>query len=1165
MPTSTMEADEEMLPPGVDSDAAPPGEPMEAEDNAAAKAGAPAALPLSETVVELINQTQLMQSSHRQSTTQRLNNLKKVQEIILEKDPQLLDSFSEEVSSFQHDTSPEIRRFVVAFLEAAALKDTDFIQRTMYNMEVMMQDDNVIVVSRTILACLKLFLHTLDLLCKIKGGVVTEQQRQWWAWNLKLRSEVLPMLESENDGLRSHTIKYFEYMILALSERPKDSDPAPFSTLVQVSSDFIPDNHKILKRSVIEDEGKEAMDTLMEFMARPDISAANLMICLASFTNIAKERPCFTSRIVQGFEALNVNLPPKFTNSQVMSVRKCLKFHLLQLLKSLNAVPYQPNITTLLTDLGATNKEVQSSLPKIDAIKKKKEKTKLDEEDDDSSKPFPKKMKTLDGAVTPGATVLRAAYDDEEDLGMTPYATPMPQPKADKAAQSAIDITAEDLVPKLSTSNVADLVLISMVMLPEEMPSQFQSSYTPIAAAGTHAQIKHLARLLSAQLTAAGLGKGVEEMSSFAQEKANSSNSGKELERSKSISSMSSGNKELLAKNPEFLPPPPPSTLVKGRKTIKVFKLADVTTQLDRGALETVAADALQRLFSAERWARLGGATKLRSKILATLAVEFSGDFSRALLRYIFEDLKNRQDIIFCWIYQAYVAAKGFMALDKQPMSKYDKTLENVLTTLMQRNEGQLFSKVMQEAPVINEGAIELLKGYCVDVDYVQPSLLCLKDLVLSRPCCRDVLFDLLLDLSWYHSPEIRTEALNLITFFYTKARDVFEEKVENYALTHLHYLNLPAPPPSFYKCSSGLLPPDTPTTWSDGNIKRCLYLYLEILPVNHELLHELATVYTNAGDDIKRTILRMLSTPINRIGMNSPELLKLVENCPKRAETLITRIMHILTDKSPPTPELVERVRDIYHKRVSDVRFLIPVLIGLTKKEVISAIPKLIRLNPVVVKEVFNRLLTAPAEGSTASPLTPADLLVALHDVDLDKNDMKTVIKATGFCFAQPQVFTQEVLALVLQQLMERDPIPTLLMRTVIQSLTMYPRLLGFVLNILSRLIGKKVWHNKRVWEGFIRCCQRTEPQSYSILLQLQPPQLKDVFEMAPRLRVSLLNLIMSYNEADRQHLSQELMLVLTTEPEKKEAIPPQVAELAQDIKQEQVHSPNNASNGFD
>lgn len=93
-------------------------------------------------------------------------------------------------------------------------------------------------------------------------------------------------------------------------------------------------------------------------------------------------------------------------------------------------------------------------------------------------------------------------------------------------------------------------------------------------------------------------------------------------------------------------------------------------------------------------------------------------------------------------------------------------------------------------------------------------------------------------------------------------------------------------------------------------------------------------------------------------MGMNSPDLLLLVENCPKGAETLVTRCLHILTDKGmqyfwiflcisshshaqclilclsavPPSPDLVERVRDLYHKRVPDVRFLIPVINGLEK-----------------------------------------------------------------------------------------------------------------------------------------------------------------------------------------------------------------------------------------
>ena len=53
------------------------------------------------------------------------------------------------------------------------------------------------------------------------------------------------------------------------------------------------------------------------------------------------------------------------------------------------------------------------------------------------------------------------------------------------------------------------------------------------------------------------------------------------------------------------------------------------------------------------------------------------------------------------------------------------------------------------------------------------------------------------------------------------------------------------------------------------------------------------------------------------------------------------------------PSVELVSRVRNLYSKRVSDVRFLIPVLNGLSKAEILSALPKLIKLNPNVVKEV--------------------------------------------------------------------------------------------------------------------------------------------------------------------------------------------------------------------
>lgn len=106
------------------------------------------------------------------------------------------------------------------------------------------------------------------------------------------------------------------------------------------------------------------------------------------------------------------------------------------------------------------------------------------------------------------------------------------------------------------------------------------------------------------------------------------------------------------------------------------------------------------------------------------------------------------------------------------------------------------------------------------------------------------------------------------------------------------------------------------------------------------------------------------------------------------------------------------------------------------------------------MVREVFNRLLGMHGD----SPITPTELMVALHLIDASKADLKTVMKATSMCLSEKHIFTQEVLAVVLQQLMDQQTLPTLLMRTVIQALGSYPRLSGFVMNILQRLILKQV-----------------------------------------------------------------------------------------------------------
>ena len=68
----------------------------------------------------------------------------------------------------------------------------------------------------------------------------------------------------------------------------------------------------------------------------------------------------------------------------------------------------------------------------------------------------------------------------------------------------------------------------------------------------------------------------------------------------------------------------------------------------------------------------------------------------------------------------------------------------------------------------------------------------------------------------------------------------------------------------------------------------------------------EIARVYGNAGAEAKRCVLRQLEGPLRRVAPlqaprdegASPTLAALLDECPRGAETLLTRVVHILTDK---------------------------------------------------------------------------------------------------------------------------------------------------------------------------------------------------------------------------------------------------------------------------
>ncbi|XP_074640461.1 symplekin-like [Tubulanus polymorphus] len=1083
-------------------------------------------------VVDLLNKAGLQQRD-----AAKITNLKQVQELIINKDLNLLDNFLDEMMAFQMDKSPEVRKFVVGFMDEASKKEPELLPKFIGYLHMMMNDENVNVIKKIILSMTRIYRSSLQWLLKSKE--ITEQIESMWKYVNVIKETILKMIDSENDGIRTHAVKFVENLVLTLTERSSESE-IPKNMEHELTLDKIPQDHQFIKYKKLEDEGAEAFKLLIEFQCSAHISSVNLMAVMSSMTCIARQRPEYLPRVIQGFESLHANLPPTLAKSQVSSVRKNLKMQLLLLLKHPMSFSFHAQITTLLTDLGASTSEVLKFMPKMDERKRKAL------EEAAAPKLAPKKLKK--DAPVPISTIL-----DDIEIS-TPLVTMRNNSSSSSGSkprkpttvtqqQSNVDITAGYIEPKLTPENVADLVLVSMVMLPDTMPDQFQSTYTPIAAAGTDAQIKHLSRLLATQLVTAGLGKGDLQEDSAAKDKdKKSKKDGPEpmdeddnsASSKQTIHTIVGGHVDAAPGYPGIEPMKPPSaaitaSLTSSRRGIKHFKLTSVTKQMTPEDTADQALSAFNRILNAEKSAKMGNASVQRMKLLTNIVCIYGSAFKQLFQEYIFENLAARSELAFIWLYQEYSNAQGYLlaAAEKQNMSSYDECLTQLLSALLERPDQRsgLFARLILEAPLITPAAIDVLKKYCQDETRIYLGMSILRDLILKRPNQKLNFLVLLLEFCANEKPDVRSNALRVTKSLYE--RTDLKEYIENYAMRNLRKLLLPFMPGDLFTKTENL----DVDGWTEESIKTCLYLYLGLMPVRHKLIHELSNIYVTTSANVKRTILRVLETPVKGMGMQSPELLLLVENCPKGAETLVTRVIHILTDRQAPSPELVDRVRDLYHKRVADVRFLIPVLNGLTKSEVTAALPKLIMLNPNVVKEVFNKLLGGHAEsGGFSGPLTPAELLSALHTIDPTKVDMKTIIKACNLCFSERKIYTQEVLAVVMQQLMEMNPLPVLLMRTVIQSLSSYPRLIGFVLNILQRLITKQVWKNKKVWEGFIKCCQRTKPQSFQVLLQLPSVQLNSVFEVAPEMRDPLLKHVHSLAPNQRAHIPPGVMSVLET-----------------------------------
>mmetsp|Transcript_19772 Transcript_19772/g.46370 ORF Transcript_19772/g.46370 Transcript_19772/m.46370 type:complete len:406 (+) Transcript_19772:476-1693(+) len=363
----------------------------------------------------------------------------------------------------------------------------------------------------------------------------------------------------------------------------------------------------------------------------------------------------------------------------------------------------------------------------------------------------------------------------------------------------------------------------------------------------------------------------------------------------------------------------------------------------------------------------------------------------------------------------------------------------------------------------------------------------------------------------------------------------------------------------------------------SESEAKRRLLLLLALCTKKPSLLTDVLRVYARGVPSCQVTLQKQVAGVIPHISaaVRVATLVKLAQEHPPGSELLLLKMLHTAAelDDAPPR-ELAVHVARLCDRGVLDARFLVPALPSLRRSEVTPRLPMVCGLPANVARAALLRLLgvgaprrpppTPPPKGSDGAlppplpppllpPFTPAELLVALHEVRTDGEQnlpsfaaapaaapaeadaapgpadtdaqldsppaqvcvpvrLGALIDATNACLKERSLFPPEVLVVALGSLLEQTPIPRLALRTLLQALIYHPKLSEFALDSLQTLAQRSPWaqpNGGELWEGFARCAKKLLPRSLGVLLRAPPSKLEQLLSELPELRAQLLKFI--------------------------------------------------------
>eukprot|EP00047_Mylnosiga_fluctuans_P006537 m.247541 g.247541 ORF g.247541 m.247541 type:complete len:1095 (-) comp15423_c0_seq1:329-3613(-) len=1023
-------------------------------------------------VVDLINQASL-----ETGKSEKLELLRQVQELIINKESALLDNFFEELLlGFQIDPSADIRCFIIGFLEQACKKDQTFLMRALTTTISFLVDESVAVSKRAIQAASGLYRQTIISLARQQR---LSSPKQIWDYAVSLRKQVLDRLASDNAGVRMAALKFLETLIPFHSLRSRTTENV--GQEADVSLDRVPSSHPFLKIADLQNDGDKFMNDLTALLADPTATGAFLGAVAASLITVARMRPSFMGRVATAIAKLSEAPPKTLSATQIESLKRSLKSQLPLLLKHESSIKHHEGLVPACEWAGVD--------PTILAT--------LD-----------RRVKGRPGAPAPAAPAapVLAAYEVPEPVTRKREAEPAVAAAVPKRPRFNVSF---DSLQALPLPVLVEVLIASIVRL-----SESQHNPAPEMPSIAHGFATRLNRAVQDPRRPAAPARAA---------------------------SSDDVMQDTGAPPPTIAPiVPKPVEIPKEKPIVKkerpAFKFEPIA--LAPSAMARMVTMAIQRVLSA-RLSEVGAARE-QAAVVARLIITCAGAFRAAedpnviaLLDHVCASAAGRIELLLTWLHREHgcptaepdkapaaakkvvkvegedagAAADGAVAMDadggaavdddidddadeedeKWP-NRYEACVAYALSRLeaVESTEDKLSGRVLTELPALGPAATAHLYRCCVNPDRATHGLVTLRDAILSRPAYREEGIQLLLQLCASADPELRTNSIVVAAKFF--ALPALSEAVRIGAIDLASKLRD--------------LPVDD-TTGLDERASSHAQLLLDLCGQEPKLLQDLLQLYAPLPNAIKQVVLRLVEQPLRGLTPTHVDILAAIEQSPPGAETLVLRMLNLLTeklDRAPPV--LAAAVKKLHDTTAPDARMLVPVLGGFHKKELQDLLPVLVPLRNFGT-DVLNRLL-GTIDGLPHAPvlLGPVDLLTALHGLDVSKL-AESVIQAVSACLKRTGKFTQSILetALAAMAADARRPLPPLFMRTAILALTTFPRMRTFIGQLLVRLISRQVWQQPAAWDGFVLCLKKLRAQAGAqgstvpgVLFQLPAEQFNDI-----------------------------------------------------------------------